>query len=303
MEKMSGWYGGGVLWLLIFLVPVGVAGAASLPQEERASMAALLSALAGQLTVLEARVDAHTALARSGAAVHSRADAQRAARTKVRLPPDSPARFSQGWYVALYDTAGGAPLLWGGTHDPIDRVLWAQVQAVFGTDVRHITTFRVFYERTSRFDAYIERYAPEQWVLGINAFDLSTEDARHSPSLVRLLVHEYAHLLLDGRPELEAAIRALWRPEDISYAAALEADDTAALREALNRRYEERSHAFVSEYALLSPAEDAAETFVSFVLDAPQAPHTIAKRKVAVFDNDKELWRTREVLRVRLGIY
>lgn len=219
------------------------------------------------------------------------------------------------------------------TDEELHAELWAEWSELIPPYwSRRVTRFEIASDGPAGVAAAVQRLDDEgdRWLLAVDPVDA----VENPDTYLQTLVHELAHIVTlgdgrvvvdrrpagtlveqagrcDGPPTSEGCAAAgsfiaafserFW---DLDRIAGPDGVATTGDREpATIERYLAARDDYVSAYAASSPGEDIAESFVALAFDLPQAPGSVAARKVAFLRADAELFavadRIREVLRDR----
>lgn len=157
------------------------------------------------------------------------------------------------------------------------------VESLYGQTLmrRYVEEVVVYRDTDAAYDARVSRAGrAARWTLELNraAFDLSRQADRRL--LADLLIHELAHMLAPDVSGLLSDYEArFWTDADRRHAtraAALRGNAQFALT---SQYYFTNSSRFVSDYGTLSPEEDLAETFVSYVRDESLPGGSVVAKK------------------------
>lgn len=219
------------------------------------------------------------------------------------------------------------------TDEALHAELWAEWSELIPPYwSRRVTRFEIASDGPAGVAAAVQRLDDEgdRWLLAVDPVDA----VENPDTYLQTLVHELAHIVtlgdgrvvIDRRPAgtlVDQAERCDGPPTsegcaaDGSFIAAFsdrfwdldrisgpDGVATTGDREAATiERYLAARDDYVSAYAASTPGEDIAESFVALAFDLPQAPGSVAGRKVAFLRADAELFaiadRIREVLRDR----
>lgn len=212
--------------------------------------------------------------------------------------------FYSGRYEAVYETNGTALVA---PQDErvrtLDANLWEHVRDVFGQNAiaTYLDEFRVYSDKNARYDAFIELKPNGKWLLGVNAEDLDLSHPRVRESVTELLIHEYAHILIHYRNDMENRFNFFWNENDHAHARVLESmSDTDRRYDEMEEYYEKNSNRFVSDYATTNAEEDFAESFLQFVINDIPESGTLKEKKVMFFYAYPEFIEIRNDIRNRL---
>ena len=210
--------------------------------------------------------------------------------------------------------------------------LWQFVTDVIPADQRTlITKFVVYTDGVSNSLGAVEQTDnSHDWML-----EMDIEDARNFPDLSTTLIHEFGHLLTLNDTQVTTDDKVFNNPDDQQIynqeAAACSTyfmfegcswpdsyinqffqrfwpaiydewqiinneTDQDILDQKLDSFYQEYADQFVSSYAVTSPEEDIAESFMYFVFSAKPAGDTIAEQKILFFYEYPELVDLRDRL-------
>ena len=190
--------------------------------------------------------------------------------------------------------------------DPADEELFTLFKGVVGEVAlrTYFTEWRTFDDDAGDLGGFVE-LAPkaDRWVIGVNQADYfySGEDSRES--YISLYIHEYAHVLLYDKPKLTAAFTdQFWTKADVANQKKLARLSGEDRFEASLDYYEQNGDRFVSDYATVSPDEDMAETFVTFILEDRAGGLSTAAAKQNFFYTDTDLVAVRTELQKNLDL-
>lgn len=185
----------------------------------------------------------------------------------------------------------------------VDKQLFDFFSSVVGKDVvsNKVKEWRVFNDSTSDLGAFVELISgTEDWIVGVNRYNFSN-DKQVKKSFANLFIHEYSHIILFSNPVLNENFKSkFWTTLDYQHQVIAEAASDAKRFDILGSYFDINKDRFVSDYATLSPDEDMAETFVSFVLEPKPVGYTVSERKILFFYEKNELIDLREKLRTNL---
>ncbi len=211
-------------------------------------------------------------------------------------------------FTGIYFISSGKLVRAGGKQeiDPTDQELFTLFKGVVGEKAIHtyFTEWRTFDDDAGDLGGFVE-LVPKvgRWVIGVNQADYfySGEDCRES--YVSLFIHEYAHVLLYDKPKLVAAfVDQFWTKADVANQKKLARLSGEARFEASLDYYEQNGDRFVSDYATVSPDEDMAETFVTFILEDRAEGESTAQVKQNFFYTDADLVEVRTELQKNLDL-
>lgn len=235
----------------LFLLP-GVGHAAELPASTRTALMSQIEALRVQIALLQQLIVEQVQPQRASNHVHD-------------------SLLYEGAYERVYEVRDGR--LPEHNVRPVDRILFAYLNDTWGqaTVAHYVTEFRVFEDTSVDLGAFVETKAgSNEWVVGVNRSTMNDVGVS-SPNEIahvyeQLFVHEYAHLLAYYAPDAAADFaKTFWTDGDYRHARAV-ADLSDQRRFAtLREYYRDNEDRFVSDYATLSPEEDLAETFLTYV--------------------------------------
>lgn len=187
----------------------------------------------------------------------------------------------------------------------VDRQLFGLFSSVLGQDIvsSKVKEWRVFNDSISDLGAFVElKTGTDDWVVGVNRFSFSNSDSQIKKYFANLFIHEYFHIILFSDPVFNEAFQnKFWTTLDYKHKATSESSSETNRFDILRSYFESNKDRFVSDYATLSPDEDMAETFVSFVLEPKPIGFTISERKILYFYNNSGLVSVREKLRDNLS--
>lgn len=180
----------------------------------------------------------------------------------------------------------------------------------------YISKFALYTDGPDEVLAYVEPDPddPSRWVLSIDIVD-----AQNADELIYTLVHEYAHILTLNETQVAFDNEIFTEPDDETLYEEAEAscpnyfpgegcslndsyinvffdtfwtdiyDEWLESDSESDEFYLNHEDEFVTDYAATNPAEDIAESFMSFVLEPKPAGDTIAEEKVLFFYEYPEL--------------
>jgi hypothetical protein len=221
----------------------------------------------------------------------------------------------------------------------LHQEIWAFIVEVVPAEYRtNVAYFMVFTDGPAGTLGAVEQTAdPEAWML-----EMDVQDAGDLPALATTLVHEIAHVFTLNTSQVATDLAVFNDPEDdTAYAEGDAACDTyfmfegcstpdsyinqffarywgelypgwlelnqeqdeTTLENLLSDFYGRHPGQFVSSYAVTSPEEDIAESFLYFVLSPPPAGDTIAEEKILFFYEFPELVILRDRMRASLCPY
>jgi hypothetical protein len=188
----------------------------------------------------------------------------------------------------------------------IDKQLFDLFSSIIGKDEvkNYVREWRVFRSAGGYTDAFVELISgTDKWVVGVNRESFSSNDKITKVAFEDLFVHEYSHILLYNRSDFsESYKKNFWTSSDFLNQQASETASASNKFTVLGRYYKANQDRFISEYATMSPDEDMAETFVSFVREAKPSGYTTKERKILYFYNDESLITIRDNLRRNLAL-
>ena len=217
--------------------------------------------------------------------------------------------------------------------------IWNFITWVVPADQRTmVTDFVLYTDGTGESLGAVEQSdSPNYWM-----FEMDLIDGDDFPDLVTTVIHEFAHLLTLSHSQVttdypvfedpddqliydrEAAIcpnyftlegcskadsylntffNRFWPDISVEWQAIDAEPDQDLLDQRLSRLYQEHSNQFVSEYAVTSPSEDIAETFMFFIISPKPSGTTIADQKILFFYDFPELVAMRENILSNLCTY
>lgn len=192
--------------------------------------------------------------------------------------------FYKGSIESLYrvDAAELYPY-YGQTVRAIDAQLFDFLVDIYGEQIvyQYITEFRVFSNGAIDLGAFVERKSgTDEWIVGVNRYDVDLTTRLDRGYLEELLVHELAHILVVYEPNmLENFTNQFWTTADEAHAEKAQAASGDRKFWLLNDYYEDNDRRFVSDYATLSPEEDLAEMFVAYVFDTELRTSTLQAKQ------------------------
>ncbi len=170
---------------------------------------------------------------------------------------------------------------------PTHQALFDQVTNLLGESVidTYISEFRVGHVRDTSLENYIEGYIEflpkeNKWLLTVRRDGTKPFNKGERELFEELYIHEYAHLLAYYEEDFTDVFTARFWNEQTKQASAkvnrlYERGGYGALEE-VHYDYDDR---FVSGYAMLSPDEDIAESFVQFVENPyPRGTETVDEK-------------------------
>lgn len=209
-------------------------------------------------------------------------------------------RFYIGEYEAIYKIPNITliPVL-SETVRTGDLLLWNRYADLVGTDFikKYIAEFRIYNDRETEYDAFIEQKPNGYWVLGVNRLGDDFTKTYTSPFIMELLLHESAHIpfFLNDTYQ-EEFTNTFWSTKTMrAYSKKLAAiSDVETRTEFTEAFYEDHMSYFVSQYSVESPSEDIAESFVAFVTEPYPTKTNTRDKKIKFFYSYPELtaWRT-----------
>lgn len=147
----------------------------------------------------------------------------------------------------------------------------------------------------------------KRWILQVDSQDMDQE-------LEDTLIHEYGHYLTLNEKEIDYT-------DEYDLNRYCETGLVAKEHSFINRFYQEfwkdyrivytptdhlfyvrNRNSFVSDYAATNPAEDVAETFLSFVVEEKPKGDSIAEKKIRFFYGDERFVKIRTYIRKQLGL-
>lgn len=193
----------------------------------------------------------------------------------------------------------------GGGVRNVDSELWALWRDVVGSGgvADRIEEFRVAKKDNDRIGAFIElKSGTDNWVLGVNRADFESGNDSSKRVYRELFIHEYAHIIAYYYPDLvENFEKEFWTDADKARQVEINTarkDEAVQLRDAY---FEENMDRFISDYAMISPDEDFAETFLEFVvIDRPSSSEEVYEKMLFMYQDDT-LLNARTNIRKNLG--
>lgn len=253
----------------ILVIQLALPGFVSAATMNRAAMLVQIESLLAQIAVLQELLDAY----------------QDETVTVYKAPSSEyETIFYKGSIESLYqvDNADLNPY-YGQTVRTIDAQLFDFLVDVYGNQLvnRYITEFRVFSNGSLDLGAFVERKTgTDEWIVGINRYDVDLATRLDRGYLEELLVHELAHILVVYEPNmLENFTNQFWTAADEAHAEKAQAASGDRQFWLLNEYYEDNDNRFVSDYATLSPEEDLAEMFVAYVFDTELRTSTLQAKQ------------------------
>lgn len=186
----------------------------------------------------------------------------------------------------------------------VDRELFNLFVSVIGPHVvaQKVKEWRTFDDATEDVGGFVALDPGEsQWVVGINRSGYTPGDTVQVASFVDLYMHEYAHIIEFDQIDFVAAFKGMfWTAEDYLHESAMSTLSGDERFKKLLTYYEKNNTRFVSDYATLTPGEDLAETFVSFVTTTKPTGMSVREQKVRTFYTNLLLSNERTRLRERV---
>jgi uncharacterized small protein (DUF1192 family) len=186
-----------------------------------------------------------------------------------------------------------------------DVHLFELFKAIVGESavLKYVQEWRVFENKSNDLGAFVELIAgTEDWIVGVNRESFDPQDSQSVKSFANLFVHEYAHILLFEAGEMTARFEDMyWTEADLRHEMAVAAASDRNRFSVLLRYYDENSSRFVSDYATMSPDEDMAETFVTFVREPKPTGNSLRDQKILFFYQYKDFVTLRSQLRTNLA--
>ena len=219
------------------------------------------------------------------------------------------------------------------------REIWQFVTDVIPLDQRtQVSEFVLYTDGVGGSLGAVEQgNDPQSWLL-----ELDSEDSAYFPELSTTLIHEFAHMLTLNDSQITTDDSVFYNPDDEqlyedavnscstyflfegcsnndSYMTAFydsfwpdiyyewldlnDEEDQDVLDENLDAFYQEYADQFVSSYAVTSPEEDIAESFMYFIFTARPDGYTISSQKILFFYAYPELVSLRERILSNLCTY
>lgn len=205
----------------------------------------------------------------------------------------------------IYLVEGGQLLSTNGSSvRRVDKQLFDFFAAVVGSDVvtKEIKEWRIFYDDKSDLGAFVETVSGSgKWLVGVNRYSYSSDNLQIKKSFANLFVHEYSHILLfQEQVFTEDFTNKFWTKEDFGHQKRVSGVPDSERFNALRHYFDNNKDRFVSDYATISPDEDMAETFVSFVKEDKPFGYTLAERKILAFYEESQFVDLRAQLRTNL---
>lgn len=210
-----------------------------------------------------------------------------------------------------YSVVGGRLLRGSGASvDPTHQDLFELLNDVIGSSAvdEYIQEFRVGYVHDASLDDYIEGFVSYQgedagWVMKLKRDGTKPLSAEERELFEELFVHEYAHILGFYETEFSSAFaEQFWGTDTYKLSERTERVFERDGYGALDGEYRGHGASFVSGYAMLSPDEDIAETFVAFVERSYPNGLSLVDRKLRFFYTNPTMVRERESIRENLGL-
>ncbi|HBN86222.1 MAG TPA: hypothetical protein DDZ89_20555 [Clostridiales bacterium] len=210
------------------------------------------------------------------------------------------------------------------TTNGIHAKLWDLVTSVFRPqDIDYISRFSVFTDYLGNKTGYIKRDIPDylktdktEFILFVDYYDLFDENGqfRNYNQTVRVLIHEYAHLLTLNKTQMDPE-GTEERPMGYNSGSFKENSmvdtfykqfwqDNIVLWKNMNVNdfYRRLSDEFVSKYAATKCSEDIAESFTEFVLRERPKGTSVAEEKILFFYQYNVMIDVRSHIREFLGL-
>jgi hypothetical protein len=188
---------------------------------------------------------------------------------------------------------------------PADAELFELFKSIIGKEAvdTHVREWRIFENKSRDLGAFVELIAgTKDWIIGVNRESYKADDSLSVKSFSNLFVHEYAHIILLDKTDVTTKFtNTFWTAADKKHAAAVQAASERTRFSVLQRYYEANESRFVSDYATLSPDEDMAETFVSFVRNAKPTGEKLSDKKILFFYQYPDFVSLRTELRTNLA--
>jgi hypothetical protein len=213
---------------------------------------------------------------------------------------------------------------------PAQEIIWTFITEVIPVEQRsELTHFVIFTDGVNKTLGAVEQTSdPQHWML-----EMDIEDAGNMADLSTTLIHEFAHLLTLNETQVQTDYAVLNHPDDQaiydqealvcpayfmyegcskpeSYIntffsrfwgnmfdewKSINAETDENIRERkLDNFYQEYADRFVSKYAVTSPEEDIAESFMFFIFSPKPSPEDMAAQKILFFYEYPELASLRE---------
>jgi len=187
---------------------------------------------------------------------------------------------------------------------PADMQLFDLFTAIVGKGAveEHVREWRVFENKSNDLGAFVELMAgTDDWIVGVNRENFSQADTQTIKAFANLFVHEYAHIVLFDKKDMTTKFASsFWTSADTRHANLVAQASERNRFTVLRRYFDDNNTRFVSDYATLSPDEDMAETFVSFVREPKPAGATLRDRKILFYYEYKDFVDLRTELRANL---
>lgn len=192
---------------------------------------------------------------------------------------------------------------------PIDYELFELLKSIVGEAVvrERVREWRVFYDEEEDLGGFVELIpGTDDWVFGVNRAQYETNDLNSKKAFADLIIHEYAHMLLFDQPEFtQNYTEQFWTTADKRHQILVSQAETDKRFSVLIEYFDANPDRFVSDYATLSPEEDLAESFVTFVREDRSVSKSLRNEKINALYNLPELVSVRIELRsnlARLGL-
>jgi hypothetical protein len=220
--------------------------------------------------------------------------------------------------------------------EALHQQIWNHITQIIPTTYRENVTRLVFFSDgpEGSLGAVEQTSQPGEWTLAVDI-----QDGVELPTLAATLIHETAHLFSLGTTQVETNLPLFEHPEDGTlFDQGKAACDTYFIREGcslpgsylnlffeqfwgdlydewtgiqleedidsrtyqLTKLHSRHADEFVSTYAVTSPEEDLAESFLYFVLSADLTGASVADEKVSFFQQFPDLFNLRQQMRTNL---
>ena len=201
--------------------------------------------------------------------------------------------FYSGAYEALYAVRGNTLIPLGGTiPSSSHQMLWNRYVALAGDSfVRsEIGEFRLYSSRQSPYDAFTELDTRTgEWIFAVNIYHLDMNNPKIWEGLDPLFVHEIGHIAVTDRI-LEDFTDTFWDRDDEQHAERVARLEPGAYRDSVVSEYfESNVQKFVTEYATISPLEDAVESFTAYAMGYPTYRTGARKDKIEFYNSYQDM--------------
>lgn len=197
-------------------------------------------------------------------------------------------QFYDGPYTALY-AVRGTTLFPIGESRPVstDEELWQGFVRLAGNSFvkSHIQEFRIYSSPAADYDAFAELDPKTgRWILAVNKNGVDISSDEMWTELNQLFVHEMGHIAI-SESMFNSFSDEFWDESDLRHARRVEEGTTAELRdEIVARYYSAHESDFVTEYAAMSPLEDAVESFTAYAIGRPAYHRGLRAEKIRFFE-------------------